>query len=1106
VNVTDLLGAGLAYEAGSLYISGNTTNYRVYVYTNVGTFSFTPPAGVNEVEYLVVGGGGGGGGISAGNTGGAGGGGAGGFLSNLGGAGYPVSSTQSYTVVVGGGGAPGVGLSSPGGQGGQSRFATIIAAGGGGGASIGDNNGVAGGSGGGGRLNSSGLGGAGTVGQGTGGGNGASSGGSAGGGGGASEPGTDGNTGGVGGDGGDGEVSDITGVSTTYAGGGGGGGYESFGGDGGDGGGGSAPNSRGAGNDGERNTGGGGSGAAGASSGETFDGGAGGSGIVVIRHLAGSFGPPPNLVSGYNIGPGETLTIVFTAEVFAVSAVTNRACLTTDIITNALCATVINLVDTSATPDRVSGQVRFDPDGDGDLGEPDFGISGVTVQIYTDPNGDGNPVDGVQLDSTVTDLFGYYLFGGLTNGSYVVIQVDRPGYTSTGDSDGGDPNRIAVTLLGGVDSRDNDFLDRTISGLTISKTTTAEEIIIPGETIPYVILVSNTRPVNATGVTVVDYLPEGIAYMADSAWVDIAGLTTSEDVLDLFDVRVYNNQNGSMPWSSNWQEISDDNSATAGDVAIITDLGANRLRIRDDSNGIRRTADLSGGSYLALSYFYRRAGLEAGEYVMVQIATNPAGPFTELIRHEHEAGGASSQSDSSYQFATHDVTAFASSETTLRLLSPSGGMADGDQVFFDDIRFEYGSSENISQAGSAPPLMVTNVTLSPGATIRIAFTTEVVTADVIINTGLVFTATDTNGLTAYTTNIVGDVIMTQGMIVGSAELPGVRVGWTAYTNESGEVTKDYDVMWVDNSVWGFHPSLTSQWQLATTLQDSILVDTGSPTRLPPAQIGNKMRFYRASFRGAWDAQKPLRFATREVYVAKCVHLKEGENLISFFAIPDDNRLAVVLGTNRLPAGATLGDSTRVEWYAQSPQTEATNVVFLSNAGIWQRMEGGLANDMPLPLDKGFNLILPPGSGERDLLLVGRVPTNVSAQAGHQITVAGVDSYSVVSINLPYRLPLKDSGLREAGFTGVPAGRAFNPRYSDEIRIMKKGDGTLGQPAIRILMNSTGQFQYWTGGSGSAENHALEPDDGIIIYTRMSTSNLTWNIPLPYPEPTLFMTP
>jgi len=108
----------------------------------------------------------------------------------------------------------------------------------------------------------------------------------------------------------------------------------------------------------------------------------------------------------------------------------------------------------------ISGAVWVDNNGDG-IKQPGetTGIAGVTIDLYTDPNGDGNPADGALVDSTTTDADGNYSFPGVVAGTYVVVQTNLPGYTSTGDKDGGNLDRIAVNLASGTSSTGNDFLD-----------------------------------------------------------------------------------------------------------------------------------------------------------------------------------------------------------------------------------------------------------------------------------------------------------------------------------------------------------------------------------------------------------------------------------------------------------------------------------------------------------------------------------------------------------------------------------------------------------------------------------------------------------------------
>jgi hypothetical protein len=111
----------------------------VVAFTDVGTTTWTPPAGITEVDVLVVGGGGGGG---------KGGGGAGGLIFEDG---YSVTPGASISITVGAGGTAGSTSTSgtAGGNGGNSVFGSVTAIGGGGGGKhIG--NGISGGSGGGG--------------------------------------------------------------------------------------------------------------------------------------------------------------------------------------------------------------------------------------------------------------------------------------------------------------------------------------------------------------------------------------------------------------------------------------------------------------------------------------------------------------------------------------------------------------------------------------------------------------------------------------------------------------------------------------------------------------------------------------------------------------------------------------------------------------------------------------------------------------------------------------------------------------------------------------------------------------------------------------------
>lgn len=124
--------------------------------------------------------------------------------------------------------------------------------------------------------------------------------------------------------------------------------------------------------------------------------------------------------------------------------------------------TFSNVVTTTLSSAVVSGQVRFDVDGDGDPADNDPGIFSVTVELYTDVDGDGDATGESLLATVVTDQNGNYVFGESPRGRYVVVASDRPGTSSTYDSDGSlTDNQIGVTVI--ADLPGNDFLDASFT-------------------------------------------------------------------------------------------------------------------------------------------------------------------------------------------------------------------------------------------------------------------------------------------------------------------------------------------------------------------------------------------------------------------------------------------------------------------------------------------------------------------------------------------------------------------------------------------------------------------------------------------------------------------
>ncbi|WP_341405633.1 SdrD B-like domain-containing protein [Luteolibacter soli] len=181
-------------------------------------------------------------------------------------------------------------------------------------------------------------------------------------------------------------------------------------------------------------------------------------------------------------------------------------------------AVVANETDTGndfveEQPGTISGTVWADTNND-DTG--DVGIAGVSLTLYTDPNGDGNPADGVAYGSPfVTLAGGAYSFTNLPPGAYVVVETQPVGYLTVTDGDTTTPgddaanssttdNRIPVAVNANETDNGNDFVEEqpgTISGTVWADTNN-----------------DNTGDVGIAGVTLTLYTdPNGDGNQADGA-------------------------------------------------------------------------------------------------------------------------------------------------------------------------------------------------------------------------------------------------------------------------------------------------------------------------------------------------------------------------------------------------------------------------------------------------------------------------------------------------------------------------------------------------------------------------------------------------------------
>ena len=141
----------------------------------------------------------------------------------------------------------------------------------------------------------------------------------------------------------------------------------------------------------------------------------------------------------------------------------------------------------------------------------------------------------------------------------------------------------------------------------------------------------------------------------------------------------------------------------------------------------------------------------------------------------------------------------------------------------------------------------------------------------------------------------------------------------------------------------------------------------------------------------------------------------------------------------------------------------------------------------------------PSTGIRSgvaILLAGLLFPLGSAVADWVEALEPSGAHNILATQADHRVALGQSGLRDAGFTGAPAGQNVNPNNSDELRVLERGAEEAGAPKVRILMDGEGRFVYWTGGPflESAEDYVLDLQDTLVVITTRSTEALTWRIP------------
>ena len=176
------------------------------------------------------------------------------------------------------------------------------------------------------------------------------------------------------------------------------------------------------------------------------------------------------------------------------------------------------------------------------------------------------------------------------------------------------------------------------------------------------------------------------ADMNESNACPSGGGTSCVTFRDEFSTESYSRQDGTANWSTNWNEVSDNGSASTGYIEI----SSNKLQLEAEGFGsttlggpyIEREADLSSYTTATLSFDYSATedwGDEENDEVKIYTSSNGGSTWTLI----HTFTG--TQSQSTQQFS-QDISAYIANNTRIALVEK--GIEDDERFYFDNVQIE----------------------------------------------------------------------------------------------------------------------------------------------------------------------------------------------------------------------------------------------------------------------------------------------------------------------------------------------------------------------------------------------------------------------------------
>lgn len=345
-----------------------------------------------------------------------------------------------------------------------------------------------------------------------------------------------------------------------------------------------------------------------------------------------------------------------------------------------------------------------------------------TGLTYVSSSGSGWAVDVSGLPTVVWTHSGPVTVGGTLPPITLTVEVGAAAYPNVSNT-----ASVSSPSFDNIAGNNSSAINSTTSAIGVVKTSSAGGLVQAGDTIQYNMTLTNLDPVSHTNITIDETISSGASYIPESTSVTVSSQAVAT-FRDEFNVRSYNNNNGTANWATNWLEINESDGPTGGDLQVLTDTSSDVLQIKNRNKGVQRGANLSGYDTATLSFTYRRNELDnTNDYVTISISNNGGSSWTELDRFQGPTN------DSGYIAWSRDITSYMSSNTRIRFYS-SPNLGANDRVYFDNVEIAASIPQtttytNVSGGpnqldNGTPPNLITaadGFSIPPGGTMTLSY-------------------------------------------------------------------------------------------------------------------------------------------------------------------------------------------------------------------------------------------------------------------------------------------------------------------------------------------------------------------------------------------------